>query len=907
MPMDESELYLAAKQAALELLELDPEERERRLKELKKASPELAIEVTSWLSHLDTDTDHLAPRLDVPAEELGGLLSEAGLAQQSELRPTREFAQDELFAGRYVMKRQLGSGGMGAVWAALDTTLDETVALKFLRTPQGSSRADEWRTRLRDEVLAARQISHPGVCRVHDLGGIEGELFLSMQFVDGPNLAERIRLEGALPREATWRLARELSSALASIHDRGLLHRDLKPANVLFDKNGDSLISDFGLAVALDAEALRGTEARSGTRIYMAPEVLDGAPPSVASDLFALGLILFEAVTGRRAFRTPSAILEAARRGRGPVAPSTLRDDVDPVLERLILRCLSVRKHDRPKSAGEVARILEMSDPLDAVLALGEQPSPEVISSSRTRGLLTTKGGILVALVTWGLLFLSTLKTPDATPGRLPAESPLTIAHEARSRLGDALGLDPSPPYEYARFVDLRDLTTDDAFSSVPPSSRGFGVALRDSPRPLAPAGIGTLLTSGGQVQLDDPPLSSSHGHIMLCDLSGRPVLYRDATPMALIAGELSEERLTILAKALGLGKPADLRSVPPSPSRLGGSNLIHATRSAWAADPAGPRLELASSGDHIVAFDLLWPGAPQQAESSSDLLEVIVLLLLLLIGLPLSLRNLRTGRGDPFGAFRIALLIFVSVCVGWGLGASWPHDLGGALVYSAFATLLGLGAAALTWVFCMAAEPLIQREWPRCLITWNRALRGRLRDPVVASHILIGTAVAALELAFDYPVAEGLNLGGDSSLTYGPAVTRWLGGLSTLPFFALVDPLQLITGLALMGWLLRNRWLGVIPVLVLATLVAGAESRPELILSAAAVAIDLLLVLRYGLLALVANYAVHALFTRIPLTFHPSPWIETAALSAMGCLVLVQVLGILVLTRTYASPAKTK
>src|SRR5262249_15140173 len=148
--------------------------------------------------------------------------------------------------------------------------------------------------RLRQEVACARRIAHPNVCRVHDISEHEGQRFLCMEYIDGEDLAALLRQVGRLPEERAVQIARELCAGLAAVHDRGLLHRDLKPANVMLNGRGQVKLADFGLAQELDLPA---AEVSAGTVAYMAPEQLRGEAVSVASDLFTLGLVLYELFT----------------------------------------------------------------------------------------------------------------------------------------------------------------------------------------------------------------------------------------------------------------------------------------------------------------------------------------------------------------------------------------------------------------------------------------------------------------------------------------------------------------------------------------------------------------------------------------------------------------------------------
>ena len=187
--------------------------------------------------------------------------------------------------------------------------------------------------RFHAEVRIARQVSHPNVCRVYDIGEADGSTFLSMEYVDGENLHSLLRRIGRLPPDKAVEIARKLCAGLAAAHDKGVLHRDLKPANIMIDGRGQVLIADFGLAAL--AGQLDGTNVRDGTPAYMAPEQLAGKEASVRSDLYALGLVLHEMFTGKRAFEDGSERITPANVTSGV-------KDIDPLVERVIVRCLNV-------------------------------------------------------------------------------------------------------------------------------------------------------------------------------------------------------------------------------------------------------------------------------------------------------------------------------------------------------------------------------------------------------------------------------------------------------------------------------------------------------------------------------------------------------------------------------------
>ena len=236
---------------------------------------------------------------------------------------------------------------MGEVYRADDLKLAQPVALKFL--PRSVATEPAALARFHNEVRVARQVSHPNVCRIYDLSEADGQHFLSMEYIDGEDLSSLLRRIGRLPADKAVQSARQLCAGLAAAHDLGVLHRDLKPANVMLDGRGTAKIMDFGLADF--AEQIRYDDI-AGTPAYMAPEQLAGGPATISSDLYALGLVLFEMFTGAPAFAAGSAADRArASRDSAPPTPSQARPDIDPAVERVIVRCLERDPARRPPSA----------------------------------------------------------------------------------------------------------------------------------------------------------------------------------------------------------------------------------------------------------------------------------------------------------------------------------------------------------------------------------------------------------------------------------------------------------------------------------------------------------------------------------------------------------------------------
>ncbi len=320
--------------------------------------------------------------------------------------PSRDegrFAPGMLIAERYRIISLLGRGGMGEVFRADDLTLGQTVALKFLPESMIDRSMLE---RFRNEVRIARRISHPNVCRVYDIGEANHQVFLSMEYVDGEDLSSLLRRIGRLPRDKALEIARKICAALAAAHDKGVLHRDLKPSNIMLDGRGEVLIMDFGLAgLAHEIE-----DVRSGTPAYMAPEQLVGKEVTARSDIYALGLVLYELFTGKPAFegKTYDEIMRVLRES-APHRPSTLVHDLDPAVEMVIMRCLEEKPEDRPSAALIVSAALPGGEYLIALYRPDDyDPSVETEAMDREIDVLNDE------MVTAGVrMFVGGLSSPS--------------------------------------------------------------------------------------------------------------------------------------------------------------------------------------------------------------------------------------------------------------------------------------------------------------------------------------------------------------------------------------------------------------------------------------------------------------------------------------------------------------
>ena len=521
------------------------------------------------------------------------------------------FLPGTVVAGRYRVFGLLGKGGMGEVYRADDLKLGQPVALKFL--PEALSRNQAKLERFFNEARVARQVSHPHVCRVYDVGEVDGHHFLSMEYIDGEDLASLLRRIGRLPGDKAVEIGRQLCAGLAAAHDKGVLHRDLKPANVMIDGRGRARITDFGLAGL--ADEIQGAEIRAGTPAYMAPEQLSGRAVSVLSDIYSLGLVLYEIFTGKPALRAASLEELVKLHETSDVAsPSSITRDLDPAVERVILRCLDKDPAARPASAMAVAAALPGGDPLAAALAAGETPSPEMVAAAGEVGALKPfTAGILLAAFLAALVVIGILNPRVTLMAQVPVTKPPEVLAEKSRELLSRLGYTATPAdtaYGYDFRSDIKNwIEREDAsprrwekLSSSHTSPVVFWY--RESPRNLIPRNPARTVLIG------DPPDIVSGMATLHMNMEGHLIEMHVVPPQAEeeLEAQASEPDWPILFAAANLDQSAfsSARSRWTSPA-------FSDKRAAWEGrfpDSAGAeaRIEAAAYRGKPVYFEVVGP-----------------------------------------------------------------------------------------------------------------------------------------------------------------------------------------------------------------------------------------------------------------------------------------------------------
>jgi predicted Ser/Thr protein kinase len=857
---------------------------------VKVASVSMTATVATSFSAAPPESELEDPPI-APALSYSASSSTSRISSISIVEDEGRFTPGTMIGGRYRILGMLGKGGMGEVYRATDLTLAQSVALKFLLKEAASNQ--RWLERFHTEVRIARQISHPNVCRVYDIGEADGTPFISMEFIDGDDIATLLVGIGRLPADKAVEIARKICAGLAAAHDRGVIHRDLKPQNIMMTKRGEILITDFGLAAV--ADRLGGPEARNGTPAYMSPEQLRGAEVTPRSDIYALGLVLYELFTGKKPYEAKTIPeLLSLQESQQLSSMSSVANDIDPAVEGIIKRCLHPDPGMRPASALAVAAALPGGDPLAAALAAGETPSPELLASCGKREAVPLKW-TLPAMV---LVLIALIAAPFFVHKTyFPAYSPLNMSPEVlEQKARDHAATLGYPDRGNDWMSALRDQGgymgwinqhrhkgTD--WSALLHAEPTLYLFYRQSPRPLVSRPDGTVT--------DNRPAQTISG-MWRMEVDSRGLLRRfDAVPPQLENAPASVAPMAFDPGPAFRAAGFDLSKFTETTPRWTPQQAFDARRAWTGVHPQIADLpitvEIAAWRGRVVDFQIIWPWTkptrmeplkPEARQLIGTAIGTICGAAGLFFCIWLARRNLRLGRGDQRGAWRLAIAYFVLRLLAVPAEVHFVPEPSNAdiLLYN-----LGFLAfsSGLLWLLYVALEPAVRARWPHSIVTWSRAISGQFSDPQLGAHILWGVGIGILVTAVFGAVAYySLQVGERPQyMNLYPAVnTRtWIASVTGNAASALTVGMTLIFLIFGVRFIVRKDWIAAVVVGLLMAIRNTAQNDGDL-----AFVLGMMLVIyaglifalmRVGMVAAAVGVFVTNMLLQTAATLDPQAW----------------------------------
>ena len=837
---------------------------------------------------------------------------------------SHRFPPGTILGERFRIVGPLGKGGMGEVYRADDLKLAQSVALKFL--PENLTQDPERLELLYNEVRLARSVSHPNVCRVYDIGEIEGQHFLSMEFIDGEDLSSLLRRIGRLPGDKGVDIARQICSGLYAAHERGVIHLDLKPSNIMIDGRGKVRITDFGLARLTMTSG--NQSGMVGTPAYMAPEQLAGGGVGEHSDIFALGLIFHEIFTGKPVFRASSiAEMIRIRDQSAPSRISAVFKDLDPVVNKIIQRCLDNDPAQRPANVVQIAAALPGGDPLAAAVAAGETPSPELIAASGNVGGIKPRWALLLLSLFFVSMAVCLLMVKGASPLKESSFDlkPPVLEHQAKDFCRDLLGIDPASVQDSAfGYWYNPDTVPNSANLEQITEDRSLEFWYRQSPSYLSPNHPFLYARQPRQVTLIDPaPISTGmagvrlNGNGQLREICVVPSL---SMPTGESESEVVSDEIWDMAFKWAGFHFEDFEPTPCQWTPPWNADKCYAWQRKVSSDGTNEelRIEAASLGGTVCYFQVIQPWTTRQwtlpshtltesstsgkkvtsiGELAQDALFFLVGGPLLVISMILAIRNVKLGSTDYVGALKFAAFQLI---VDFLLGVFESHHNSsfGFEVTTIMSCLINsLGRTARFWIYYLALEPFVRKTWPKVLVSWNRLLNGKFTDPFVSKEILIGcvlgavgAAIVAVTVGLDDVSTQSMNgrslckpeiLSGGQFTIAGLLEVLLNNGRGGVWALLVIVVFRLIT---------RSDALAIVTYVAYYTVISSGsgDSWLGVALTSLLWLLTAIVVLKFGLLAVIIFFIVQWLITSFPITFNPDDWFLSIGL--IGILIPVSI-----------------
>jgi serine/threonine-protein kinase len=679
----------------------------------------------------------------------------------------------------------------------------------------------------------------------------------------------------------------------------------------MLDSHGQVLITDFGLAAL--AGQVEGAEVRNGTPAYMAPEQLDGKEVTVRSEIYSLGLVLYEIFTGKRPFESATlADLVRTRNESTPASPSTLVPDLDESVERVILRCMERDPAQRPSSALAVAAALPGGDPLAAALAAGETPSPQMVAAAGEISGLSPRIAIgCLVFVVVGMIAAFLLGPMDNLLDAAGSDtSPEILTHRARMTL-DTLGYPKGADSVGGFYFEADGLDYQEKQAGAKPDfhailshqPRPLIYWYRESPRPMVPETWHDDVMTPGVPQENDPPINVPGMTVIMLDDQSRLIYFRAVPPQKTAPGAavhpMDWDQLFKLSEL----DPAQFKKGEP----VWTPPIAFDERQAWDGVYPGTsiplHLEAAAWQGKPVFFTRVGPWTKPSSEEMFSASLKARIAFLLVIGIVilivpgwLAWRNINRGKADRRGALRLSGAVFCAQMLLWFFRGHFVAALGlYGLLVEALATSLFI--AAIVWTVYLALEPYVRRHWPHSIISWSRLLNGKFRDPAVGRDVLYGVAMGTLWrvindidvlISHAVGVAPGMH---NSSFLEG---TRSVLAAWTVQFpSAIRGTLLFFFMLFILRVLLRNQWLAAGVFVAIWSVFQTLASAHPLIDGPAVTAIYLIAavaLVRFGLVTLAVAVFTTDSIGNLPITFNPSIWYFWGPIFVMAGVILLAV-----------------